>query len=60
MTKSEGIAKLEGAKALLAVAVTKEQTIEILALAGKAVGYKPAFRCLVEGNTPKDSIFWKE
>jgi len=58
MTRDEGIKALKDAQGKLAKASTKDETIAVLAEAGKAVGYAPAMRCLVAGKAPEDSIKW--
>lgn len=58
-TKEEAVKVLEVCKAKMDEAKTKEEALEILREAGKEVGYKPAFRCLVMGETPEESIRWK-
>lgn len=57
-TREEGIELLEASKKLLAEAVDVKTAFEILLLAGQSVGYAPAFRCLVAGNSPESSIRW--
>ena len=58
MEKNEAVELLYGLKEELEIAETKEETIEILARAGKQVGYKPAFRALIGGKAPEDAIKW--
>jgi hypothetical protein len=57
MEKSEGVAILTDAQAELAKANTKDEALAVIRKAGK-VGYKPVFRCLVNGETPENSIRW--
>lgn len=59
-TKEEAVQVLAVAKAKMDAATTKDEALEILREAGKEVAYKPAFRCLVMGQTPNESIKWKE
>ena len=42
----------------LSEATTKAEVLNILRRAGGAVGYKPAFRCLVNGENPETSMHW--
>jgi hypothetical protein len=56
LTLDEQITALETSKLLMTTAKTKEETIAILASAGSAVGYKPAFRALVMGKSASESI----
>ncbi|MFA7101314.1 MAG: hypothetical protein WC196_06245 [Bacilli bacterium] len=58
ITKDEGIKALKDAKAKLAKASTKDETLAVLLEAGQAVGYSPAMRCLVAGKEPEQSIKW--
>ena len=58
-TKAEAVKVLEVSKAKMAEAKTRDEALEILREAGKEVGYTPAFRCLVIGKTPEESIKWK-
>lgn len=58
MSKEEGVEILERAQKELAKAKTKEEAIIVLQSAGQAVGYKPAFRCLIAGTEPSKSIKW--
>lgn len=59
MEKNEAIDTLYRAKEKLENVSDKDSTLDILREAGKAVGYKPAFRCLIAGATPEDAIKWK-
>jgi len=58
-TKEEAVKVLEVSQAKMAEAKTRDEALEILREAGKEVGYTPAFRCLVMGQTPEASIKWK-
>jgi len=58
-TKDEAVKVLEVCKAKMDEAKTRDEAVEILKEAGKEVGYTPAFRCLVMGKTPEESIRWK-
>lgn len=58
MTREEAVKYLTMQRDWMDEAVTKERTIEILSETGKAIGYAPAFRCLVIGLDPEDSIRW--
>jgi len=57
-TKEEAVKVLDVCKAKMDIAKTRDEALEILREAGKEVGYKPAFRCLVMGKTPEESIKW--
>ena len=58
ITKEEGIALLKNLKEQLAKITEVPAALELLALAGKSVGYKPAFRALVMGVDPEQAIKW--
>ena len=58
ITKEEGIVLLKKAKEQLGKTDTKTDTIQILILAGKTVGYAPAFRALVMDVEPERAIRW--
>jgi len=58
-TKAEAVPILEVSKAKMDEAKTRDEALEILKEAGNEVGYTPAFRCLVMGQTPDQSIRWK-
>jgi hypothetical protein len=58
-TKEEAIAVLEVAEAKMKMATTKEEALAILKETGTEVGYTPAYRCLVMGKRPAESIHWK-
>jgi len=58
ITKEEGIKVLEEAVKALANGASFKDAKPVLALAGKTVGYKPAFRCLVMDVPPEDAIKW--
>ncbi len=58
ITKEEGIALLKRLKDELAKIKDVPAALELLALAGKSVGYKPAFRALVMGVEPEQAIKW--
>jgi hypothetical protein len=59
-TKAEAVKVLEVSKAKMDEAKTRDEALAILREAGKEVGYKPAFRCLVLGQIPEQAITWKE
>ena len=59
LTKEEGIAILREAKSKLDKATTKDEALGILKEAGGQVGYKPAFRALIAGVEPENSIKWE-
>ena len=58
LTKPEAVAILQSAKQELDAASTKEDFVNVLASAGKKVGYSPAFRCLVNGQDAEESVRW--
>lgn len=58
LSREEAINILTMQRDNMVEAETKAQTMEILAIAGKAVGYAPAFRTLVMGVAPEDAIRW--
>jgi hypothetical protein len=57
-SKEEAVEVLNVSKAKLEKATTRDEALEILKEAGKEVSYTPAFRCLVMGQTPEESIKW--
>ncbi len=59
LTREEGIELLKKLKEQLAkIKDDVPAALELLALAGKSVGYKPAFRALVMGVEPEQAIKW--
>lgn len=58
MTREEAIQFLTMQRDLADDAKTKLEFRNIMSKAGEAVGYTPAFRCLVNGLSPEDSIRW--
>jgi len=60
MTREEAIQYLTMQRDFFEMAATPETklALEILKEAGKQVGYTPAFRCLVMGLDPEESIRW--
>jgi hypothetical protein len=58
LTRADAVHILNELGRELSGASTKAQVLNILQRAGTAVGYKPAFRCLVKGETPEESIHW--
>lgn len=56
--RENAIFALTNAKAKLDVATTRDEALAILKEAGKAAAYSPAFRCLIMGMSPEDSIRW--
>lgn len=58
ITKEEAIQFLTMQQDLANDTETKQQFIDILLDTGVRIGYAPAFRCLVRGQTPKESIRW--
>lgn len=58
ITKEQAVEVLYRAKEQLEQTSDKTEALTILAEAGKAVGYKPAFRALVMGTKPEDAIKW--
>lgn len=59
ITKEQGVALLTSLKEQLAKTDSKAEAIRVLALAGKSVGYKPAFRALVMDVEPEQAIKWE-
>lgn len=59
LSKQEGIELLRGLKEQLGKVEKTKDALEILALAGRSVGYKPAFRALVMGVEPEQAIKWE-
>ena len=58
ITREEGVAALAQAQKDLEASSSKEQVLAVLKEAGTKVGYAPAFRCLVSGSEPEQSIRW--
>jgi len=58
MEKKEAVELLEASKEKLELVETKSETLQILAFVGKQIGFKPAFRCLVNGVDPDQSVKW--
>lgn len=61
MTREEAIQYLTMAKDMFDDAVEANNTheaVKVLRNAGEKVGYTPAFRCLVKGMDPEQSIRW--
>lgn len=58
MTREEAVQCLTKLRDLAEVEVRKDEFAKILLEAGEAVGYTPAFRCLVMGLEPEESIRW--
>lgn len=58
LSKEEGIELLRGLKEQLDKTEKTKDALEVLALAGQSVGYKPAFRALVMGIEPEQAIKW--
>ena len=58
LTREEAIRFLTMQRDLLEEATTKESALVLLLEAGSKIGYAPAFRCLVKGLEPEDSIRW--
>ncbi len=60
MSKEEAIQYLTKQRDMAEDSQTKVEYQKILLETGKAIGYTPAFRCLVMGLEPQDSIKWKD
>ncbi len=60
LTREEAINYLHGMKLLLAQPASWEIQKQRLAEAGRTVGYKPAFRCLVMDVEPEKAVRWTE
>ena len=61
LTREEAVKYLTMAQDMFDDYVKENNTksaIDELREAGKTVGYTPAFRCLVNGQAPEDSIRW--
>lgn len=58
LTREEAIQYLTMQRDLAEGAETKQFFIAILLGTGDKIGYAPAFRCLVKGLDPEDSIRW--
>ncbi|KKL04145.1 hypothetical protein LCGC14_2619040 [marine sediment metagenome] len=58
ISREEAIQVLTMYQDLASDAETKERFIEVLADAGRAIGYAPAMRCLVMCVSPEDAIRW--
>lgn len=59
VTKTEGIELLKKLKEQLGKTTEKAEAIGILTIAGKTVGYAPAFRALVMNVEPEKAIKWQ-
>ena len=60
LTRGEAIQILTMHRDLMEEATTKELAMKILEECGDKVGYTPAFRCLVKGLEPEESIRWRD
>lgn len=60
ITAEQAIQYLHEAKIQMDTITTWEMARLQLQMAGREVGYKPAFRCLVMGITPENSVRWEE
>lgn len=58
MTREEAIQFLTMQRDLLDEVTSAAEYKAILLEAGNKVGYTPAFRCLVKGQDPEESIRW--
>jgi len=58
LTREEAVELLTKTNEQLAKVSGKDETLQLLSLAGKSVGYKPAFRALVMGMEPEKAIKW--
>lgn len=58
LSKEEGIELLRQLKEQLGKTEKTKDAIPVIALAGKSVGYKPAFRALIMGVEPEQAIKW--
>ena len=59
MSREEAIQYLTMQQDLAADCQTKAEFTKILAETGDSIGYTPAFRCLVKGLEPEQSIRWE-
>uniref|UniRef100_A0A6M3JBT1 Ig-like domain-containing protein n=1 Tax=viral metagenome TaxID=1070528 RepID=A0A6M3JBT1_9ZZZZ len=60
MTREEAVQYLTKQRDLADDCQTASDFKAILLETGEAVGYTPAFRCLVKGLEPEQSIRWKD
>ena len=62
LSKAEALQYLTMQRDHFEMASTPETklALEILKATGETIGYTPAFRCLVKGMEPEQSIKWKE
>lgn len=59
LTREEAVDILTMARDLMADAMDDaKKVLNIIEQAGNRVGYTPAFRCLVKGLEPEESIRW--
>ena len=58
-TKQQAIEILGVARAKMDAITTKDEAIALILATGNEVGYTPAFRCLVAGKKPEESVRWK-
>lgn len=58
ITREEAIQYLTKQRDLAEVELRKDEFIKLLLEAGETIGYTPAFRCLVKGLEPEESIRW--
>jgi hypothetical protein len=58
MSKDEGIQLLKSCKEQLGKTPKTADALQVLALAGKSVGYAPTMRALVMGVEPEKAIKW--
>ena len=62
ITREEAVQYLTMAKDMFVDAVESNnvhQAVKVLETAGDKIGYAPAFRCLVKGLEPEESVRWK-
>lgn len=60
LSREEAIMYLTKQRDMAEDSKTKEEYRKVLEETGTMVGYAPAFRCLVRGMEPEQSIRWKE
>lgn len=58
MTREEAILFLTMQRDKFCDTLGKTESFKILEETGDTVGYTPAFRCLVKGESPEESIRW--
>ena len=60
ISKEEAAKYLTDARKEINSCTKWEEARQVLMRAGAKVGYKPAFRCLINGEDPNTGLHWKE